>query len=343
MANGSDPISGGVSGAAAGSTLGPIGAAAGGVIGTIGGLIGSSGSKRAAREAEARRRAIIEGWVIPTADELKVILDEYRLAGIYEPRLEAMAEQLGPSAMSDIEIDPRLREAQLSALDKLSETGAQGLTEGDLAELRMMSRDVDAAAQAQQQALQQEMAMRGQATSGQELALRAQAGQASANRRADEYDRRVMEAQRRALDAMERAGQLGGSIRSQDFGEAARIAEAADMIDRLNLEQRAGVKRRDIDRMNVGQQANLSARQNILDKNVGVQHQQAFSDREALIDAVEYDKEKRAMLAGQAARESAAASERAKNISQNLFNIGQGLGKTWDAFRGYTGPEKKKD
>jgi hypothetical protein len=41
-------------------------------------------------------------------------------------------------------------------------------------------------------------------------------------------------AQQRALDAMAGAGQLGGSIRGQDFGEQATIAEAQDALQKFN-------------------------------------------------------------------------------------------------------------
>lgn len=316
-----DILTGGLGGAAQGFAAGgPVGAGIGAGLGIISGLF-SGGNKRKEAEARARREAIINGIVVPTPEELKYLLEEYRSVGEYQPVLEGLAEQLGPSAYEDIQIDPRLREAQMTALDRMAEVGASGLTEGDLAELRMVGRDVDAASQAEQQRLLQEMAMRGQATGGQELAARLQASQSSANRRADEYDRRVMAAQARALDAMSQSGTMAGNIRTQDYGEASDKARARDAISQFNLGQRVDTRRADLGRLNDAQLLNLQNRQRIADANVGVQHQQGAINQNALLESNRLDTAKRLAQAGIHGEAAQMYGQRAQNQLQNTHNM----------------------
>jgi hypothetical protein len=308
-------------------TMANVGASILPVLGGIAGGIAGGGARRAAQMEENRRRQILEGIVVPTPEELQFLLEEFRQVGIYDPRLEGMAQQLGGTAMEDISVDPRLREAQMSALGRLSETAGQGLTDADLAELRMMGRQADAESQAQQQALMQEMAMRGQATGGQELAARLQAQQSGIGRRAQSYDQMVMEAQRRALEAALMEGQLGGQIHTQEFDEQAQTAKARDLIDRFNLEQRASTQQRDIERLNEAQRRNLAEGQRIADANVGVQHQQGSMGIDALLESIRQDTAKRGTLAGQAGHAAELQRKEAERRAQQWQDIGTGGGK----------------
>ena len=80
------------------------------------------------------------------------------------------------------------------------------------------------------------MAQRGVGGSGVELAARLGANQASADRMSRESDTLVQQAQQRAMDAMMNQANLGGQIRSQDYGEQSNLASARDAMNKFNTQ-----------------------------------------------------------------------------------------------------------
>lgn len=148
------------------------------------------------------------------------------------------ASTMGDSAFNDISSDPRLREAQLSALSELegiSEAG--GMTAADEANMNRMISQVNQQDRGRREAIQQNMARRGMGGSGMELLAQMQNSQASTDRASQQgLDIQGM-AQARALEAMMQSGQLAGGIRGQDFGEAAQKAAAQDAIAQFNAGQ----------------------------------------------------------------------------------------------------------
>jgi hypothetical protein len=103
---------------------------------------------------------------------------------------------------------------------------------------------------AQQSAILQNLAQRGMAGGGQELALRAQAQQSSANQAAMEGLQLSAEQRARALNALIQRGQMAGNMRSQEFGEKSDKAKAADAIAQWNAAMSAGVEQRYIQSLN---------------------------------------------------------------------------------------------
>ena len=76
-------------------------------------------------------------------------------------------------------------------------------------------------------------------------------------------------------------GELGGSIRSQDFSEQAAKAEAADAINRFNTMNKQNVVSNNVNRTNDAKQFNLQNNQNIMNQNTGIRNAQTDANRDA--------------------------------------------------------------
>lgn len=152
----------------------------------------------------------------------------------YDPRL-AELERVGRSAFNDISVDPRLRDQQTASLEALEEiANSGGHTAADVAVLNRIQSDVAAADRGRRDAIKQGMAQRGMGGSGMELLSLLDSSQAATDRASQAGLDIAGQAQERALNAMLSGGQLAGSIRGQDFGEQAQVAQANDAIDRFN-------------------------------------------------------------------------------------------------------------
>lgn len=151
-----------------------------------------------------------------------------------DPRLADLT-LAGDSDFNGIALDPRLKNTQLGALDSLQEiVDGGGLTAADEAALSKVQSDVSAADRGRRDAIRQNMAARGMGGSGLELLESLDSSQAATNRANQAGLDIAGAAEQRALDAMLKSGELAGSIRGQDFGEAADIAAANDAIDKFN-------------------------------------------------------------------------------------------------------------
>lgn len=146
---------------------------------------------------------------------------------------------LGPTEFTTIATDPRLRDAQMTALARLSREGAaNGMGVEDRVALQQAQGETAQRERGAREALLQNMAMRGQSGSGVELAANLASQQGAAQSNAMAGAQAAADARRRALAATAQSGALGGGIRGQDYGEQANRATAADSIARFNADQR---------------------------------------------------------------------------------------------------------
>lgn len=157
----------------------------------------------------------------------------------YGPQvLGAIEKDLGgPAAMSAVYSEkeaPEAVAAQKSALARLQQISEKGYTPEEQAALNKIQQQTAAQASQQQAALRSQMAQRGAAGSGAELAMNlAGLGQQSAQQYQAGLDV-AAQAQRRALQGLQSTGSLAGEMRTQGFGEAARRAGAEDERRRLH-------------------------------------------------------------------------------------------------------------
>lgn len=270
-------LSGAASGAAAGSTFGPWGAAAGGIIGGAAGglssLLGGDGDEERQKQLEILQQIQHQIDLIPEPELKEVVLEKYRSAGILTPEMEQVIAA-GPSRMEQIKTDPRLKQAQLGALAKLQQTGAEGLTAEDRMVLNQVNREVAQQQKARQEGILQAMQQRGMGGAGAELAAQLSGAQAANEQQAIEAEKQAALSRQNALNAIMKSADLGSNIRQQDFGEQEKIAQAADLMNKFNTENARAVQQRNIASRNDAQGANLANRQDISNRNVGIENQQ---------------------------------------------------------------------
>jgi hypothetical protein len=153
----------------------------------------------------------------------------------YEAFKDTFTPQMAQdSLMGNVETDPRLSGAQYAALDQLGELSQGGLSLQDKADLADIQGSVARQDAGRQAAIMQGMAERGMGGSGMELAQRLQSQSSGADRAAGDARSVAAQAQQRALDAIMRRGQLGGDMRTQQFGEDSSKARAQDSINMYN-------------------------------------------------------------------------------------------------------------
>ncbi|WP_374028336.1 hypothetical protein ACES2J_08365 [Bdellovibrio bacteriovorus] len=197
----------------------------------------------------------------------------YKQVVSMNPELE-QAVTLGPSAMEGISTDPRLKEAQMNALNKLMEIGEEGgMTLEDRGRLATINNEVNSNLKGNQDAIVQNMAARGMSGGMSEMVARQNAAQASANRASQQGFDVQAAAQKRALDALMNAGNMGGNMRAQEFNQKAQVAGAQDAISRFNAANTQDVRARNTATKNTAQEWNAAQTQNTANNNVNLNNQ----------------------------------------------------------------------
>lgn len=150
------------------------------------------------------------------------------------------AQQVADTQLGGIREDPQARGAQTSALAKLAEFSSGEVLPEDMAEQRRAMDAAGGVAARAAGAAEQLAASRGLRRSGLSQALAQQGAQAGAQTAADSAAELAAQRRQRQLAAIGQMGQLGGSIRGQDYEIAANRARAQDALNQFNANMRAG-------------------------------------------------------------------------------------------------------
>lgn len=320
-----------------------MGAVTAAVIGG-GAMLGSAylGAQEAAKGRKAQERAArsamdaLNRVGIPDVEAQKIILENPQLVGEFIPEAERALE-LEDSLMQNISVDEALQQQQMDSLEGLGEIAEGGLTEGDKAAARDISRDVAQQDSARRQAILQNMAQRGVLGSGMELAAQLDQAQDSADRQSQESDALIQSVQNRALQALQQSGNMAGQIRQQDFGEQSRIAQAQDAINQWNTANQQNIASRNVQARNAAEAANLASRQQIENQRVANANAQEQYNK-ALLQQKFENEIRKAGGQGQALNnigniQNAAAQDRARTIGA----VGSAIGNIAGAFAGMPG------
>jgi hypothetical protein len=247
-----------------------MGDSAGGMLGLIGGLIGNATSRGDYEAANAQHAAALAALQsIGVAPDLaaKIVNERFQQAGQLNPALQTAMQQEG-TGFNNITEDPRLKDAQMSALSSLQVRGNTGLSQSDLASLNQIQNQSAQANQGQQGQIIQSMQQRGMGGSGAELAARLSGAQSQANNASQNSLNITGQAQQNALSALGQGGQLAGSIRGQDYNVASQRAAAQDQLNRFNVNQKQAAQNANVGAQNQAQQYNLTNAQQISNANI---------------------------------------------------------------------------
>lgn len=219
---------------------------------------------------------------IPDIEKQKLLLEQYASAGSLSPE-EMQALQLSQQdQLENVQLDPRLRQAQMDALAFMQQTGQGDLTPAERAQVNNLRRQVEADNTARMQALLQQQDARGVGSSDMALAQRMLEAQGSANRQAQSTDDISAAAFNRALQSMASGAQLASGMESADYSRQAALAEAQRNRELTDWQNRQSTSNQNVQARNAAQQFNLQNQQDILNRNVGQSNQQQQYNKELL-------------------------------------------------------------
>lgn len=297
------------------------------IAGVVGNLMGA-GDKKRAQAAMAAAYHLYDGMNIPDSEKMKLALQSPEVQGVLQPFMQ-QAQQMQGTAMDSVQTDPRLKTAQMNALDTLSKMGQTGLNATDMAALNASRRQTAGDEHSREQGILQGLAERGAGGSGMELATKLASSQGAADRASQQSDQVMAMAQKRMLDSIAQAGQLGGQMRSQDFGEQSDIAKAKDQIAQFNASQRANTGAANTGALNAAQAANLAEKQRIADAGVNTSNAQQEYNKQLIQkqfdNQMQLNSAKANALVGQANNYNQQANQTGAMVSGIGAGIGQGL------------------
>lgn len=237
-----------------------------------------SGDRSAADDARAQALAQYTGLSVPQIKDQMINLSNYESAGQVNPLLEQILQQ-GDSRLSDVNVDPRLRSDQMSALEQMSGLASGQIKPGDVAAFEMARRNAAAEAQAKQGQILQDMQQRGQAGSGAELLARLKASQSGADMLSESNMQQAQMMQQARMQALQNQANMATGLRSQDYSQQADLARARDAINQFNTQNASNTQSRNINTQNNAQLTNLQNRQNIANMNTQTMNQQQIYNK----------------------------------------------------------------
>lgn len=225
---------------------------------------GDAGATEMQNATELMRDNIarLEAIGIPTIEAQKIALQAPELVG------ELQAEFLGPSAFQGVQEDPRLKSAQLSALEEMTQIAKTGLGAEDRAALNEIRRQASGMAQAQKATTLQQMQERGLGDSGANLVSQLLSGQAAADMASQQGDRLASQAASARRQALGQQASMASQMSQQQLALAGQKASAADVINQFNTQNRQGVNAQ-----------NLASRQNIANQQAATKNQQEMYNK----------------------------------------------------------------
>lgn len=291
-------------------------------------LFGSSGSDKA---DHLRQQAIDAFNQIKTPDlsALQVQLNDYVEQGKITPE-QAEATLLNSNAFNSIATDPANTAAQKMALTQLQQIGSQGgLTAIDKSQIQDINDTQNQQNRSQNEATMQQARQRGLGGSGVSQVNELINEQGNADRAARSGTQVAANAQQRALQAIQQAGQLGGQMEAQQYGEQANKANSQNAIQQFNAQTQTANNLYNTQAANAAQAQNLTAQQNIANMNTGnqnankqynaQQNQTVFNDNLAKANGVAG-----IYTQGANAADAAAAKDRAADIGLTSGLLGAG-------------------
>jgi hypothetical protein len=291
-------------------------------------LIGADAAGKdrdAVNSARQQAMAQFAGIKLPSVDDMTIALQNYQNTGILTPEAQ-QAIELGASNMEGISGDPRLRSQQMQALEQMSGIASGAPQAGDMAGFQLARQAAAGEAQAKQGQILQEMQQRGQAGSGAELLARLKSSQDSAQMLSNQDMQQAQAMQQARLAALQGQSNMASNVRTQDYGEAAKLAEAKDAIARYNAQNSQAVSGANVAARNQAQASNLQNAQNIANMNTETQNKQQIANKGLLQQNFGNQMNLAGAKAGQYGNQAAAATQQAANTAGMWSTIGQGAG-----------------
>lgn len=296
----------------------------GGVIAPFVGAAQAQNQLNAANDARQQALGQWTGLTPPSIADQELLLQQYGNAGNLNLQQEQALQQ-GPNALAGIQTDPRLAQAQMSALQQLATTGQMGMTPAEQAALNQAQQQASAQAQAKSKSILDDFARRGMGGSGNELAAQLQNAQSSSQQLANNSNQVAQNAQQNALQALVQSGQLGGQMQGQQFGQQAQIAAAQNYINQFNTQNSQQVQNQNVQAANAAALRNLQNQQNLMNQNTQLENQQQQYNKQLLQQQFNNQASLAAGRSGQYQGIAQANQQQAGNTANMWAGVGQGV------------------
>lgn len=336
MAVDSSAVGGAASGAAAGAGAGPWGAVAGAGLGLLGGILGGNASKKAAAEAAAiseanyqRNKALLESVGIPSIEAQEIALQNPEYVG------DLVAELQGKSALTEIALDPKLRDNQMNQLAELEGLTKTGLGTVDRIALDEAQSEATAADKSRRAGILSQMAQRGMVDSGANLAAQLQSSEAANQQAMQQSQNIAKQASANRMNAINALANQSSNIETKDYSRAADAATAQDAIQRFNVGTR-----------NTTNASNINARQDLANTAANTANRQEITNK-GLIQQDYTNRLNRAqsiagMNTSQANNQANAALTAGQGAANMYGQIGQAAGNVTRGVVDYYGSQPEK-
>lgn len=216
----------------------------------LSGVLGGSAGKDDMKTSLGLSREALEELqrlYVPTVAEQEVALSAPELAGLLE------AEQLGQSELAGISNDPRLKNAQMKALEELAGLSQTGLGVDDQAAFNQLRRQAGAETQAQNASILSNAAAHGTLDSGNALQAQLMSVQNQANKLQSGGEAQAATAAQARRQALGQYADMSTNMANTDFNQKAGVASAKDSINKFNNQNR-----QDVNQYNLGNKQNIA-------------------------------------------------------------------------------------
>lgn len=232
----------------------------------------TGGKSKAAIDALNRAESYFNGLKTPTVQELTLPeLQKYVEAGLMTPA-EAQAYLQERNAYSDMDVDQTGTQAQVSALNRLSQVANAGDmgTLTDQASMDQAEQNMNRAVGGQRGAIEQAMAAKGTPYALIQAALANQTvGQEGQQAHMDAVNAQSA-AYEHALNALSQSGQLGGQLQGQQNQQANTVAQAQNAMQQFNAANQTNMANANAGRAQEANAMNTANKQQVSNNNTGL-------------------------------------------------------------------------
>jgi hypothetical protein len=318
--------------------------AGGGLIKGIANLFGSKKGAKLEGEAAAEYLEFLKSQGVPDPN---MFVAQYGYPDpddfeTFQPLLESAIQQQ-TTGLSDIQLDPQLRQAKMQALQKLQQTGEEGMTLEERAASQDILRKAGAAQQSGQEAALASMARRGTLGGGAELQARMAASEAGTEQAARAGEALALERNRRALQSVLESGKMAGNIEQSDYQRMSEAAKAQDVINQFNVGQQSDVQYRNVGGMNKEALRIAEGRERLKGEALGLKNTQADQMVTGNLNKFEAERNKAKSIADATKDEKLRRAGRKREVASRVGSlVDTGSKIAGDLYSEY-GPSSEQD
>jgi hypothetical protein len=188
-------------------------------------------------------------------------------------------EELQATGLPSGVINQAMRNKQLQALGGVEQLSQTGLSAIDRAALSEIQNQIAAQERGQRESILQNMAQRGLSGSGQELAAQLQSSQAASQMASQQGLQQAAQAQQARVNALSNLSNMASGIEQTDFERQAQKAQAQDIINQFNVQNRNTAGLRNLQTQQDLANINVQERNRIAQANADLMNQQIMQNK----------------------------------------------------------------